>query len=201
MAAPVCASEQTQYFPILGLLALATTLTVYIGLRGGLLQPTALVVGALLTGGGAIQLLAGIRSHQQGSHFAAATLLPLGIFWLSLISYYIFPALGLGRHPTNLTMFCYLSLWGFFMAILFLGSFRQFLIIQILYGAMMCSFMALAIDHLRTDQVFLFLGCLTGIFASLAAVIMAWALCRFRVTGQRGLLLATIIPEQESGRE
>jgi len=201
MAAPVYAGNQEHYFPILGLLALATTLSVYIGLRGGVLQPSALVAGALLTGGGVIQLMTGIRSHQQGSHFAAATLFPLGIFWLSLISYDIFPALGIGRHPNNLTMFCYLSLWGFFMAVLFLGSFRQVLIIQVLYGSMMFSFMALAIDHLRSDQVFLFLGCLTGTFASLAAVSMAWALCRFRLSGHRGLLLATVFPEQEPERE
>lgn len=195
MASATCRTDHEQFFPILGLLALATGLAVYCCRQGELLQLSAQSAGVLLTGAGLVQLLSALRSQQQGGSYAAATLLPLGIFWLSLISYNIFPALGLGRSPSQLTMFCYLSLWGLFMALLFLGSFRQTLIVQILYGSMMFSFLALAIDYLRDDRVFLLLGCATGIFASLAALLMALALCRFRVTGQQGWLLARVVCE------
>jgi succinate-acetate transporter protein len=120
---------------------------------------------------------------------SAVTLLPLGIFWLSLISYQVFPRLGIGQTPNSITMFSFLSLWGLFMALLFLGSFRQSLAVQVLYGAMMFSFLALAMDNLRDDRVFLFVGCLTGMVASGVAVYMFFAQLLQRYTGRNILPL------------
>ena len=174
MAVTVSQEQQYQY-PIIGLLALAVTLTVYMLNQIEMFRPSAMSAGLVLVIGGCLQLFSGIRSHQQGRPYAAATMLPLGIFWLSLISYDIFPQLGMGRHPNAITMFSYLSIWGLFMAILFLGSFRQNLVIQTLYGSMMFSFLALAMNHLRDDQVFLLIGCSMGTFASVVAVYMAFA--------------------------
>ena len=168
-------SEQQGKLPNLGLLALAASLAIYVLSQIDHYRPPVFFTGTVLVLGGAVLLLSGIRSQQQGRTYAAATLLPLGIFWLSLISYEIFPELGLGRHPNSITMFSYLSLWGLFMAILFLGSFRQSLTTQMLYGAMMFSFLALAMDHLRVDRVFLLLGCSTGVFASAVAFYIALA--------------------------
>ncbi len=166
---------QQDKLPNFGLLALASTLAIYVFSLIEPYRPPVFLTGAVFLFGGGIQLLSGIRSQQQGRVYAAATLLPLGIFWLSLISYEIFPELGLGRHPNSITMFSFLSLWGLFAALLFLGSFRQNLAAQTLYGTMMFSFLALAMDHLRDDQVFLLLGCITGIFASFVAVYMVVA--------------------------
>lgn len=188
--------EQDRY-PALGLLALAVTLTVYVLNQIETCRPSALVAGSVLVAGGCLQLFSGLRSHQRGRSYAAATLLPLGIFWLSLISYDIFPELGFGRRPNSITMFSYLSMWGLFMAILFLGSFRRNLAVQTLYGSMMFSFLALAMDHVRSDQVFLYLGCLMGSFASVVAVYMVVAqFCNER-TGRELLPLGDVLFEEE----
>lgn len=192
------AYEQHRY-PAIGLLALAVTLIIYVMNQIELFRPSALHVGLILVTGGCVQLFSGVRSHQQGRTYAAATMLPLGIFWLSLISYDIFPELGLGRHPNSITMFSYLSLWGMFMAILFLGSFRQNLAIQTLYGSMMFSFLALAMDHLRDDQVFLVLGCATGGFASIVATYMAFAQFYNDRAGHNKLPLGTVLHEDDDG--
>ncbi|MFO7576286.1 MAG: acetate uptake transporter [Pelovirga sp.] len=157
------------------LLALAASLTFYLLSLLGTYRPPALVTGAVLVCGAAVQLLYGLRSQQKGDPQAAATLLPFGIFWLSLISYDIFPELGFGRHPNAITMFSFLSLWGLFVAILFLGSFRRSVAVQTFYGALMCSLLALSMNHLRNDQVFLVLGCLCGFLAALAATYIAVA--------------------------
>jgi succinate-acetate transporter protein len=161
--------------PSLGLLALAVTLSTYILNLSDYYHPPVCVTGAILLFGGAVQLLIGVWSHKQGRVCSACALLPLGIFWLSLISYEVFPAIGLGSHPNQITMFSFLSLWGLFLAVLFLGSFRQSVAIQTLYGFMMFSFAALAMDHLRADNVFLLIGCSTGIIASLVALYIALA--------------------------
>lgn len=196
MAAMVEYERQHQY-PIIGLLALAVTLTVYMLNQIELFRPSALSAGIVLVAGGCLQLFAGIRSHQTGRSYAAATLLPLGIFWLSLISYDIFPELGLGRHPNAITMFSYLSIWGLFMAILFLGSFRQNLAIQTLYGCMMFSFLALAMNHIRDDQVFLLIGCSMGTFASIVAVYMAFAQYYNDMVGRETLPLGQSLDDDQ----
>ena len=161
--------------PNLGLLALAALLVVYLLNQFETCRPPLLCTGGVLFTGGLLLLLLGVRSQQSGRNYAAAALLPLGLFWLSLISYEVFPEFGLGRHPDGITMFAYLSLWGMFMAVLFLGSFRQNPVVQALYGTMMFSFLALAMDHLRNDQVFLALGSLTGLGAGCVALYLALA--------------------------
>ncbi len=161
--------------PTIGLLALAVTLAIYVFSQIELVRPPVFLTGGILLGGGTIQLLTGIRSQQQGRSYAAATLLPLGILWLSLISYEITPQMGMGKHPDAITMFSFMSLWGLFVAILFLASFRQSVAIQTLYGFMMFFFLALAMDYLRDDRVFLWLGSGSGLFASLVAAYMVIA--------------------------
>jgi len=161
--------------PSIGLLALAVTLAAYILKLSNYYQPPVCVTGGILLFGGGLQLLLGVWSHKQGRTSSACALLPLGIFWLSLISYEVFPTIGLGAHPSQATMFSFLSLWGLFLAVLFLGSFRQSVAIQTLYGFMMFSFAALGMDHLRADNVFLIIGCGTGIAASLVALYIALA--------------------------
>jgi len=178
------ASEGQERFPGLGLLALALTLAIYVLSQVEGWRPPVGLTGIVLLTGGGVQLLVGIRSQLAGRVRAAVTLLPLGIFWLSLISYQVFPQLGIGHYPNAIAMFSFLSLWGLFMALLFLGSFRQSLAVQALYGAMMFSFLALAMDHLRADQVFLVVGCLTGIIASVVAVYMFVAQVLQRLAGR-----------------
>lgn len=168
-------SVSLQELPGPALLALALSLLIYLLSLLGPYRPPVLLTGIVLVCGGVIQLSYGLRSHQLGHPRAAAILLPFGFFWLSLISYNVFPELGIGRHPNAITMFSYLSLWGLFAAILFLGSFRRSLAVQILYGAFMCSLLALSMDHLREDQVFLLLGCLCGFVAVLTAIYIAVA--------------------------
>lgn len=168
-------TTQQDRLPTLGLLTLAVTMAVYIASQIEPCKPPIFMTGVILLGGGCIQLLLGIRSQQQGHAYAAATLLPLGIFWLSLFSYEIAPQLGVGRHPDPLTMFSFMSLWGLFISMLFLASFRQSVAIQTLYGSMMFFFLALAMDLLRNDRVFLYVGSGTGIFATLVAIYMVIA--------------------------
>jgi hypothetical protein len=157
------------------LVALALSLIIYLLSLLGPNRPPVLLTGIILVCGAAVQLMYALYSQQRGDTRTAAILLPFGIFWLSLVSYDVFPELGLGRHPGAITMFSYLSLWGLFAAILFLGSFRKSLAVRILYGALMFSLLSLAMDHLRDDGVFLLFGCLSGFVSSLTAVYIATA--------------------------
>jgi succinate-acetate transporter protein len=157
------------------LVALALSLIIYLLSLLGPNRPPALLTGIILVCGAAVQLMYALSSQHRGDTRTAAILLPFGIFWLSLVSFDVFPELGLGRHPGAITMFSYLSLWGLFVAILFLGSFRKNLAVRILYGSLMFSLLSLAMNHLRDDEVFLFVGCLSGFASSFTAVYIAAA--------------------------
>jgi succinate-acetate transporter protein len=161
--------------PSPALVALALSLTIYLLSLLDSYRPPALLTGIILVCGAVVQIMYALYSQQRGDSRSAAIFLPFGIFWLSLVSYNVFPELGLGRHPNAITMFSYLSLWGFFVAILFLGSFRRSLAVQILFGSLVFSLLSLAMNHLRDDQVFLFIGCLCGFFSSMTAVYIAAA--------------------------
>jgi hypothetical protein len=95
--------------------------------------------------------------------------MPLGLFWLSLIGFEIFPELGFGRHPSPVAMVAYLSMWGFFAALLFLGSFRQNHALQLIYGALMICLLLLAMGNLKENPLLLLFGSLAGIICGLAA--------------------------------
>ena len=157
--------------PSLGLLALALTLLTYALKQTGLPVPPATLGTVLLLGGG-LQLLAALLARHSS---AGASLLPLGLFWLSLIGFEVFPHLGIGRQPQPAVMVAYLSMWGFFVALLFLGSFRQNRALQVVFGGLMICLLLLALGRMRGNPVLLTGAGLAGIISALAAAYTALA--------------------------
>jgi succinate-acetate transporter protein len=166
-------TEEQKRLPSFGLLALGVSLLAYIFCKADMFEFSAYYIGCLLLLTGSIQIVVGIRSQKKGHPYAAGTLLPLGMFWLSIIGYEIFPMLGYGESPSAMATFLYLSLWALFVAILFLRSFRQSTSMRYLYGTMMVCLMLLSLDQLRNDQVFLLVGCAFGLCSALVAMYMA----------------------------
>lgn len=156
--------------PPLGLLALAPTISLYTLSRADLVPISPSLLGLILILGGATQVSSGLNARQKGNHCGSATLIPLGLFWLSLLGFYIFPTLGLGAPPSVIAMTSYLTLWGMFAAILYLGSFRQSLVIQLLFGAMMICLLSLGLAEIRDNRVFLYCSAFAGLASGLAAL-------------------------------
>lgn len=155
--------------PSLGLLALALTVSTYAFSQIKLFQTPVTSLGTVLLIGGGLQILSGLHSHTEGQGSARTTLVPLGLFWLSLIGFEIFPELGLGRHPSPVALVAYLSMWGFFAALLFLGSFRQNRALQLIYGALMICLLLQAMGTLKANPLLLLFGSLAGLICGLAA--------------------------------
>lgn len=153
----------------LGLLALAPTISLYPLSRIDLIHISPSLLGLILILGGATQVSAGLNARQKGNACGSATLIPLGLFWLSLLGFYIFPSLGLSKPPTVAAMTSYLTMWGFFAAILYLGSFRQSRVIQLLFGSMMICLLSLGLAEIRDNIVFLYSAAATGSVSGLAA--------------------------------
>jgi len=166
-------TDEHKQLPGFGLLALGVSLFAYIFCKANIVEHSACYIGGLLLISGTVQIVIGIHSQKRGHLYAAGILLPFGMFWLSLISYEVFPKMGYGETPGAIATFSYLSLWALFVTILFLRSFRHDLSMQSLYGTMMVCLMLLSLDQLRNDRVFLTTGCIFGLCASLIAIYMA----------------------------
>ncbi|HKJ05537.1 MAG TPA: acetate uptake transporter [Geopsychrobacteraceae bacterium] len=156
--------------PPLGLLAFAFSIMLYPLVRAGMLPISPSLLGLILILAGATQVSAGLKARQQGNHGGSGTFIPLGLFWLSLLGVYIFPALGLGVQPSAVAMTSYLTMWGIFAAILYLGSFRQSKVIQLLFGAMMICLLSLGLAELRGNTAFLYAAAVAGPVSGLAAL-------------------------------
>ena len=161
--------------PPLGLLALAPAIILYPLSRAEILHIPPSLLGLILMLGGATQVSAGLSARQKGNHSGSGTMIPLGLFWLSLLGFYIFPTLGLREYPSAVAMTSYLTMWGLFAAILYLGSFRQSRIIQLLFGAMMISLLSLGLAEIRDNTVFLYCAAVTGSVSGLSALYAAFA--------------------------
>lgn len=155
--------------PSLGLLALAASSSTYALIQTGLMSTTASTLGIVLLIGGGLQIMSALRSRHNGSLTATAALLPLGLFWLSLIAFEVFPKLGLGQAPGAVTIVAYLSMWGLFAAILFLGSFQQSRALQLVFSSLMFCLLFLAMGKLRGNSVFLLIGGISGVICGIAA--------------------------------
>lgn len=182
----------TQHFscalPPLGLLALAPTIILYTLCRADIIHISPSLLGLILILGGATQVSAGLNARQKGNLSGSAALIPLGLFWLSLLGFYIFPALGLGAQPSAVAMTSYLTMWGMFAAILYLGSFRQSRVIQILFGTLMICLLSLGLAEIRDNTVFFYSAAITGSTCGLTALYAGFA----QVLNQR--MQRTIMP-------
>lgn len=184
--------------PCLGLLALALTLFTYaLGQTGLVAPPPASLATVLLLGGG-LQLLTGVQGRNPQN---AGTMLPLGLFWLSLIGLDVFPQLGVGSHPQPAVMVAYLSMWSFFAALQFLASSRKSRALQWLFGTLMICLMLLALGNLRGNPVFLISGGFAGICSSLAAGYTALAQLCNQGAGRAILPLGNLANSPDSHQE
>ncbi|MDT8419030.1 MAG: acetate uptake transporter [Desulfuromonadales bacterium] len=155
--------------PPLGLLALAPTIILYTLTQAELLQISPSLLGLMLILGGSTQFSAGLTARQQGNISGSATLIPLGLFWLSLLGLKIFPDLRLGSSPSPAAITAYLSMWGLFAAILYLGSFRQSRIVQMLFGTLMACLLSLGMAEIRGNIVFFYTAAAAGGACGMAA--------------------------------
>lgn len=166
---PTNSSAIQNKIPSLGLLALALCISTYAFCQTGYSHLQATTLGTVLLLGGGLQIVAGMRSRQCGSLSVTVTMLPLGMFWLSLIGFEVFPTLGVGQPPGAITMVAYLSMWGLFAAILLLGSFQQSRALQLVFAALMFCLIFLALGKLRDNPIFLVVGGFAGLVSGLAA--------------------------------
>jgi len=129
----------------LGLLGFGMT-TVLLNLHNaGFYELNSMILAMGICYGGAAQIVAGIMEWRKGNTFATTAFLSYGLFWLSLVTLIVLTKLGWGAASNDTAMAAYLAMWGLFTAVMFIGTLRLNVALQVVFGSLTILFFLLAI--------------------------------------------------------
>jgi succinate-acetate transporter protein len=103
--------------------------------------------------GGIAQIIAGIMEWKKNNTFGTVAFISYGSFWLTLVALLVMPVMGLSSAPETPAMVMYLSMWGLFTAIMFIGTLRLNRALQVVFGTLVILFILLAISEAMGSTV------------------------------------------------
>lgn len=162
----------------LGLLGFGMT-TVLLNIHNaGFIPLSAMIIAMGIFYGGFAQVIAGILEWKKNNTFAATAFISYGFFWLTLVGLLVMPKLGWAGAPNAQAMAAYLFMWGIFTFVMFLGTFKISMALQLVFGSLTILFVLLALgDFTGNETITMFAGyegivCgFIAIYAGLAQVI------------------------------
>jgi succinate-acetate transporter protein len=157
----------------LGLMGFGMT-TVLLNLHNaGLFKLGTMILAMGICYGGMAQIFAGIFEWKKGNTFGTTAFTSYGLFWLSLVVLIIMPKMGLGEAPEVNAMVAYLTAWGVFTFVMFIGTFKLNGYLMFIFGSLALLFFLLAIgDYTGNAAIKKFAG-YEGIVCGASAVYTA----------------------------
>jgi uncharacterized protein len=129
----------------LGLLGFGMTTVLLNFHNAGFYELNSMVLAMGICYGGTAQIIAGIMEWKKGNTFATTAFVSYGFFWLSLVTLVLLPKIIPTVAATNETaQAIYLSMWGLFTAVMFLGTIRLNRALQLVFGSLTLLFFLLA---------------------------------------------------------
>ena len=156
----------------LGLLGFGMT-TVLLNLHNaGFYELNSMILAMGICYGGVAQVIAGIMEWKKGNTFATTAFISYGFFWLSFVTLVLLPKIISTVVPANeAAVAAYLTVWGIFTAVMFLGTFRLNRALQVVFGTLTILFFLLAIgDFTGASPAFKHFTGYEGIVCGLAAI-------------------------------
>ncbi len=131
----------------LGLLGFGMT-TVLLNLHNaGFFELNSMILAMGICYGGLAQVIAGSMEWKKGNTFAATAFISYGLFWLSFVALVVLPKTGWTVASDDKATAAYLAMWGIFTAVMFVGTFRLNVALQVVFGTLAVLFFLLAIGH------------------------------------------------------
>jgi hypothetical protein len=137
----------------LGLTAFSITTFLLSMVNAGLIAKGAepIVFGMALMVGGLAQLLAGMWEFRTGNTFAGTAFIAYGAFWLSFWALVQFYLADIPKADVGAALGLYLISWGIFTAYMFVASFKTTRELNVVFGLLMLTFLALGIGEVATS--------------------------------------------------
>lgn len=154
----------------LGLLAFGMT-TVLLNIHNaGFFEMNAMILAMGIFYGGMAQIVVGIMEWKKNNTFGMTAFASYGFFWLTLVALIVMPKLGWIEQTSNTGMICYLSMWGLFTLMMFIGTFKMTRAHQFVFGSLTVLFFMLAIGDATGNESFKHLTGYEGIICGASAI-------------------------------
>lgn len=154
----------------LGLCAFGMT-TVILNIHNiGFTELDSMILGMGIFFGGFGQILAGLMEFKKNNTFGTTAFTAYGVFWLTLATLIILPKMGLIEAPSPIAMGFYLTIWGLFTLMLFIGTFRISKALQLVFGSLSILFFLLALGDFTGNTLFTRIAGYEGIICGHIAI-------------------------------
>ena len=127
--------------------------------------------------GGVAQIIAGIMEFKKGNTFGVTAFTSYGLFWITLVSIFVFPDLsgGKGVRSDSDAVGWYLFLWGVFTLFMWIGTLDKNKVLQFVFLSLWILFFLLAIRNWTGSTLIGRIAGWEGIICGASAVYLAMA--------------------------
>lgn len=154
----------------LGLLGFGMT-TVLLNIHNaGFFPLNSMILAMGIFYGGIAQVIAGIMEWKKNNTFGTTAFTSYGLFWLSLVGLLVLPELGVAEAASDVAMGAYLSMWGLFTLVLFVGTLRISRALQVVFASLTALFFLLALGDFTGSIFIAKLAGWVGIFCGFSAI-------------------------------
>jgi uncharacterized protein len=129
----------------LGLLAFGMTTVLLNVHNAGLIEMSSMILAMGIFYGGLAQVIAGAMEWKKGNTFGLVAFSSYGLFWLTLVGLIVMPKLGWIGGASGTGMVYYLIMWGIFTFLMFFGTIKLSVALQVVFGTLTILFLLLAI--------------------------------------------------------
>ncbi|MCD6461833.1 MAG: acetate uptake transporter [Thermoplasmata archaeon] len=123
--------------------------------------------------GGLAQIFAGVMEWKKKNTFGTLAFTSYGLFWLTLVGLIVFPTMGWSEPAEPGAMVAYLSMWGLFTAVMFLGTLKTTRALQFVFASLAILFFLLALGEASGSETITRIAGLEGIVCGFSAVYTA----------------------------
>ena len=128
----------------LGLLGFGMT-TILLNLHNsGLYELNSMILAMGIFYGGLAQVIAGIMEWKKGNTFGTTAFTSYGCFWFTLVGLLVMPKGEWAESSSSTAMAAYLTLWGIFTLVLFIGTLKLNKALMFVFGSLALLFFLLA---------------------------------------------------------
>jgi uncharacterized protein len=160
--------------------------------NAGVYELDSMILAMGLFYGGLAQIVAGIVEAKKNNTFGFTAFTSYGFFWLSFVALLVLPKMGLVAAVSNSSLVAYLTMWGIFTLLLFIGTLRISKALQLVFGSLFVLFFLLAIgDATGNENIKKFAG-MEGILCGALAIYTGIAQVLNEIYGKSVLPLGPI---------
>ncbi len=176
----------------LGLFAFGTT-TVLLNLHNaGFFELNSMILAMGIFYGGTAQVIAGILESKKNNTFGMTAFISYGFFWLTLVGLIVMPKLGWVAAASKPAMAAYLTVWGIFTALLFIGTLRLNRALQFVFATLTILFFLLAAGDATGNETITHIAGYEGLICGASAIYTGAAVLLNDVYGRNFWPIGTV---------